>query len=260
MIGGLKRACLIGGLALGLGSSAHAGSSLFRVCFEEWEPYAYIGPDHKIQGISVDILRKAAEGKGWRLDFQAMPYARCVKEVEAGKRDIKLFANPDEMPGLPRVATSTEYWMVAAVVHNSAPLDQYRDIQQFSGFQVGRVNGYEMPEPIASFRDWKEILAPGPEENLKLIHHQRIDATFLDLMWAERKITSLNLKLKVLRPLVVLMPQVSVLAPNRAHEAEQLENEIKSLFRRGDIDRIYRQHTGHDLKSWLKLAGRSDAK
>jgi hypothetical protein len=51
------------------------------VCSDQsWYPFVY--SDKEIEGIHIDIVRKALEDAGYSVSIQAMPLARCIKMAE----------------------------------------------------------------------------------------------------------------------------------------------------------------------------------
>jgi polar amino acid transport system substrate-binding protein len=51
---------------------------------DDWRPYAYVQAGQPA-GFAVDLVRAAWEAAGVEVELVPLPYARCMREVEAGK-------------------------------------------------------------------------------------------------------------------------------------------------------------------------------
>ncbi|WP_171013898.1 transporter substrate-binding domain-containing protein [Chitinivorax sp. B] len=225
-----------------------------RACFERWEPYGAVRSDGSAVGIGVDIYRKALKLAGHQVVYTEMSYNRCGEAVKRGSMDLKLFVIPNEIPGLPHLTVNTDYWMVAAVVHQTLPVDHYESLSQFAGMRIGIVRGYVYPEPIHSYNRWDVVDTSNPIQTLMAIQNQRLDLALFDLLYVDREIRERKLKLKTLRPIVVKVPQVAVMALRHQALAKQLDVILTKMRDDGIFDQIYRTHTGKSLSEWLSLA------
>lgn len=74
--------------AVGLGVVANAGAqpvTKVRIGAEDdWRPYAYVQAGQPA-GFAVDLVRAAWQAAGLEVELVPLPYARCMREVEAGK-------------------------------------------------------------------------------------------------------------------------------------------------------------------------------
>jgi hypothetical protein len=64
------------------GKRGGSGSRLIKlVCSDQfWYPFLY--SEKEIEGIHIDIVRKALENAGYSVSIEAMPLARCIKMAE----------------------------------------------------------------------------------------------------------------------------------------------------------------------------------
>ncbi|MGL5934274.1 MAG: transporter substrate-binding domain-containing protein, partial [Cetobacterium sp.] len=52
---------------------------------DDWAPFSSVTPDKKsAEGLSVDLVRAAFATQGIEVQFMAVPFARCLYEVEHG--------------------------------------------------------------------------------------------------------------------------------------------------------------------------------
>lgn len=87
---------LLAALLLGL-LSTNAGAKSYTVCSDDdWFPYTFIDnslPENKAVGIHTDIVRKAIENTGNSVQFEALPWKRCMRLIQAGKVDAVISAS-----------------------------------------------------------------------------------------------------------------------------------------------------------------------
>jgi polar amino acid transport system substrate-binding protein len=76
---------LVTGFALcAFASIAAAADTITIGAEDDWYPYSGT-IDSKPKGLAVDIVREAFKRAGVDVQFQSMPYARCMEEAKAGK-------------------------------------------------------------------------------------------------------------------------------------------------------------------------------
>ncbi|HYD81429.1 MAG TPA: transporter substrate-binding domain-containing protein [Paucimonas sp.] len=80
----MKITCLAMGLLFSVASPLVAAESLVIGAEDDWYPYAGT-VDTKPKGMAVDIVREAFKKAGIDVQFQSMPYARCMEEAKASK-------------------------------------------------------------------------------------------------------------------------------------------------------------------------------
>lgn len=84
--------CVLGLVGLALSASARAQSltdkpavTKIRIGAEDdWRPYAFVQAGQSA-GFAVDLVRAAWAAAGVEVELVPLPYARCMREVEAGK-------------------------------------------------------------------------------------------------------------------------------------------------------------------------------
>lgn len=245
---------LWGLLALVTASSHAAGS--FTVCFEEWPPYAQVNQAGQAYGPSIDIYRQALQQVGIpAVTFKEMQYNRCSEQVKQGLTDMKLFVLDNELPGQPQLHEATEYWQIAAIVRKDSPLQHYQGLADFEQARVALITGYLYPEPLHTFIRTHAWPATDPNQAYRLIASKRVDAVFLDLLAFEQSNRSLRLPLRALQPVVSRLPVFAVLSSRHLDLPKALDTAITQMKEQGEIDQLYRRHTGRTLTQWLHTAG-----
>ncbi|MBI3146672.1 MAG: transporter substrate-binding domain-containing protein [Pseudogulbenkiania sp.] len=241
-------------LALVTASSHAAGA--FTVCFEEWPPYAQVNQAGRAYGPSIDIYRQALRQAGIpAATFKEMQYNRCSEQLKQGLIDMKLFVLDDELPGQPQLHEATEYWQIAAIVRQDSPLQHYQSLNDFERARLALITGYLYPEPLHTFISTRSWPATDPSHAYRQIASRRVDAVFLDLLAFEYSNRSLRLPLRSLQPVVSRLPVFAVLSSRHQDLPKTLDAAIVQMREQGEIDRLYRKHTGRTLTQWLHYAG-----
>lgn len=236
-------------------ASSHAAGT-FTVCFEEWPPYAQLNQAGQAYGPSIDIYRQALQQVGIpAVTFKEMQYNRCSEQLKQGLADMKLFVLDDELPGQPQLHEATEYWQIAAIVRQDSPLQHYQGLVDFERARLALITGYLYPEPLHTFISARAWPASDPSHTYRQIASRRVDAVFLDLLAFEYRNRTLRLPLRALRPVVSRLPVFAVLSSRHQDLPKALDTAITQMKEQGEVDRLYRKHTGRSLTQWLHYAG-----
>lgn len=78
-------ACLLAWMALAL--CGLAGAETIRVAAEDdWPPYSSaVGPERRPEGFAVDLVREVFASQGIKVEFVAVPFARCLAYTIKGR-------------------------------------------------------------------------------------------------------------------------------------------------------------------------------
>lgn len=79
---------LLAVMALALLPALHAHGCSKTVRWYDDQPYSFRGPDGKITGFDVDLMRESLRRTGCTAVFVQMPWARALVELEAGRLDV----------------------------------------------------------------------------------------------------------------------------------------------------------------------------
>lgn len=170
-------------------TSMNAQAETYKFCFEDWEPYASVDKSGKPFGTTVDIVQEALKQLGHEAQFELIEVSqRCTAMVKEGQKDGFFFAtmdSEDESSKFPKVKTSTEYWILSAIVPEDSPLQKFTNLAEFKGKTFGTVTGYEYNDEINNEKkNWKIDEAPIAAQNMKKLSAKRIDFTIDDPAWA----------------------------------------------------------------------------
>lgn len=99
---GVRRALVFASLlalALALPGVARAGNATVRVAYTEWFPYTYT-EDGQARGFEIDILKEVLGRMGLVPAFSALPWKRCLAQLENGKTDlvVSMLKAPERAP------------------------------------------------------------------------------------------------------------------------------------------------------------------
>ncbi|MDZ7891589.1 MAG: transporter substrate-binding domain-containing protein [Rhodoferax sp.] len=141
-----RRALVLGSIGSVLLPAAHAKTSMIKVQIgaeDDWRPYAYTLAG-KPMGFSVELVQAAWAAAGVEVELVALPYARCMREVEAGKL-------PACFNTLRDARTEDKYlWhrqplfraRIGIYGRTDGPSDQV-SLQSLNGKRIGVTNGYD---------------------------------------------------------------------------------------------------------------------
>jgi polar amino acid transport system substrate-binding protein len=161
----------------------------FRLGFEAWEPYQYVGMEQKAAGLDIELIQAIADEMQCQLEFQQGNWTDLISALKKGELDL--------LPGASRTAAreSFAYFsdpyrnekFVLFIRSNDTALLQYTSLAELlaAGKKVGIVSDYYYGEAVASFFSDDNLKAafvesPLSELNLKRLQDEEIDAMFED--------------------------------------------------------------------------------
>lgn len=157
-----------------------AGESI-RLRADSWMPYNG-DPKEGKPGYSLEITRAALAPHGIVIDYQVMPWARAVKDLEAGEIDAVIGALGDELPGmfLPSESVGQASTEVIVLANSSW---EYSGLASFDTVKIGFPRGYTYAEDIDKYlaanakKNVIEVGGDGPLVQARaLMERKRIDA------------------------------------------------------------------------------------
>ncbi|MFC4158927.1 substrate-binding periplasmic protein [Chitinimonas lacunae] len=239
------------GLSLALAVSAEAAT--LRACYETWEPYAFKNNAQQHQGLAVELIRKIVGSMGHQVEFDDVPYARCLAMAESGNTDIALFATHEELPKFHFIKSAVGFWILAAFVPQDSPLKSYRQLDDWKGKTVGKVIGYSYGDPVDSYKQWSVQNAPDASMNLAKLDAKRVDVVFEDLLWAQQVADKRGFRIRALQPVVVKRSNVIGFAPAYKELAAKFDSEFARMERAGEINALFKQYMGLTYREIVAL-------
>jgi len=166
-----------------------AFATAFSACAQEtitaradaWAPFNG-DPLSDSPGYGIEILKEIFEPRGFKIDYQILPWDETLKEVEEGKYDIAIAANVEESPKLvfPKEefgVNENAFFVKAGSSWTFAGIDSLR------GVRLGCIDKYsydsELDKYIASAKGSDKVqVLTGDEplrKNIKKLFAERVD-------------------------------------------------------------------------------------
>ncbi|WP_158228919.1 substrate-binding periplasmic protein [Chitinimonas sp. BJB300] len=226
-----------------LALSSRAQQTL-RVCYDNWPPYAAYDNKSGHSGITIDLIREIYGAMGLALNFQSGTQTRCLQAAHEGKIDAMLFADKETLPTWKFTTTPTEYWLVAAWVQEGSMLKRFDGLDQFAQARVGIVKNYVYPQQVGQYQNWETVEMTDPMDGLRQLSAKRIDVMFDDLIWVERVRKEQQLIIRLLEPIVEVMPQFHAVRPELAAKVAEFDREVQRRIKSGEMEKRYRSAIG----------------
>ncbi len=161
----------------------------FRLGFEAWEPYQYVGMEQKAAGLDIELIQAIADEMQCQLEFRQGNWTDLISALKKGELDL--------LPGASRTAARESFAYFSDPYRNETfvlfirsadtALLQYTSLAELlaAGKKVGIVSDYYYGETVASFYNDDNLKAafvesPLSELNLKRLQDEEIDAMFED--------------------------------------------------------------------------------
>jgi ABC-type amino acid transport substrate-binding protein len=182
-----RNAFLIMIISLLLSISAYAGDKKINLATLNWEPY--VGKKLKNNGFTSEIIQKAFEKKGYKVEFKFYPWARGMLMTEQGKvhgifpayyneeRKKKfIFSDSFGSGGIGFYKRKDQnITFVADPV--KAPEKVLRSLKKY---RFGIVRGYAYTKEFDAADYLNKDIVSSDETNLKKLFKGRIDLAFID--------------------------------------------------------------------------------
>ena len=233
-------------------NSAHSQSKdTLSFCYTTWLPYTVLSKDNELSGISIELIRKAAQNLDIEVAFIKLPWKRCLHDVRLGKLDavVDAGARDDLLQG----PTALAYYSNAIWVHQVDALKDLSDLTALSGRVAGYIDGYTYAEPYWKIPDLTIDYSPNEATVLKKLAARRVDFIIADYINTKHVLKKQLLPIRALKPFPSVDPLF--LSFNRDRKAAHLrfEAEFRSLRTSGFVDQVYLKHTGTSLKDITQM-------
>jgi polar amino acid transport system substrate-binding protein len=161
----------------------------FRLGFEAWEPYQYVGMEQKAAGLDIELIQAIADEMKCQLEFRQGNWTDLISALKKGELDL--------LPGASKTAARESFAYFSDPYRNEkfvlfirstdTALSQYATLAELlaAGKKVGIVSDYYYGETVAGFYNDDNLKAafiesPLSELNLKRLQDEEIDAMFED--------------------------------------------------------------------------------
>lgn len=216
-------------------------------CFNNWPPYSLMN-DSGPSGITVDIVKRAAQLIGRRIRFVEREWSKCLEMVKNGEFDALLdAAKRDTYLQGPRTFSS---YTDTLWVGNDGKISRY---DQLKGGRIGLVEGYNYGASLVALLqtlDTRILRGKDDPTNLRNLAQGGLDAAVADLASTFAFSREYNL------PVHPILPPFSVdlLYPSFNLDRVEIQREFDRAFARlleqGGVDDIYVEYIGAPYSSF----------
>lgn len=219
-----------------------------RVCFAEWPPYTVMtdkGPD----GISVSILKRAAQMLGKEIEFGHLSWNDCLEKVKDGEFDVILDAamRKDYLQG----PTSFSIYSDTFWVSSNRNISRY---EQLSGGKVALVEGYVYNERIlAHIKGLRLEIVRGTDDLtiLRDMAQGRVDAAVADLASTFIVVREQNLKAHPILPPFSFDQLYASFHRGNPDLQRDFDQAFAKLIEQGYVDELYTKVIGTPYTSFV---------
>ncbi|MCF2909515.1 transporter substrate-binding domain-containing protein [Pseudoalteromonas sp. DL2-H2.2] len=211
-------------------------SEPITVCFERWRPFSYTDSGGVARGQEVDLIRAAARSMGRTVEFNELPFKRCVASVKYGSTDFSLHV--DKTDGLAIFSDSATFWQLSLAVSAT----RFQSSDDFRHLDTPRIMlATEYPYPKAVYQKLEALNArlvrrSYYEENdehaktfFNILSTARVDAILVDKLWAEHIVNRFRLPVVILAQDFHSEPQYIGYRHSNSELARQLESALAAL-------------------------------
>lgn len=184
--------------------SLHAQAETLRIVTDPWAPYAY-EQNGQARGIDYDITALIFDRLGIQVQWQFLPWKRCLAMVEQGHADgiLDIFHTQEreQMLLYPKEPLSEVQWVLYQANARPHAVTSMADLK---GLTVGVTAGYDYGEAFDNAPGVLRESGPSQEANFGKLAKARIDLLITDLRVGEYTVKYLGLQDQISRlPLTV---------------------------------------------------------
>lgn len=218
-----------------------------RFCFVDWPPYTEI-TDGVVDGITVRIIRKAAQLIGREISFIQHEWNECLEKVKQGELDVILDAS--NRPAFLQGPTSFNSYVDTFWVSNKSKISSY---DRLSGGRIALVEGYNYDDRLmAHLKNLNADVVRGKDDStiLRDLDQGRVDSAVADLASTFLLTQKNNLQIQPILPPFT----ADRLYPSFNRDKVELQRDFDQAFARlieqGYVDEVYQEFIGTTFSSF----------
>lgn len=218
------------------------------VCFVEWRPYTRM-TENGAEGISVSIVKKAAQLLGREVIFVEHGWNDCLQKVKDGEYDLILDAarREDYLQG----PTSFSIYSDTFWVSNSRNVNRY---EQLSGGKVALVEGYKYDERLHAHIDNLGLEVVRGADDLTIVRDMaqgRVDAAVADLASTFIVVREENLEAHPILPPFSFDRLYATFHRGKPELQREFDRAFAQLIEQGYVDEVYQKTIGTSYSSFV---------
>lgn len=234
-----------------------ASATPIDFCFTAWKPFAETR-DGKPAGLSIEVLSRAAARAGLQPSFTELPWARCLKETQAGRFDAALDGNPERREFI-HGRHSTTPVAIIFWVREGAAAHSFTGYHQFAGQTVGYTLGYNYVEAAMSALKNELVVAPNDEAQIAMLNAGRVDAILGDLVAIGDLAQRMKAQIRPLSPPAAETHYFPLFNPARADKLARIDAAVGEMMTAGEVDAIFRERIGMSHSDILRTLHKTAA-
>ena len=236
-------------LLLALLSSAPPGRTEERVSLAtlNWAPY--VGRDLPDLGFTSEIVRRAFERAGYRVEITFMPWARVLRRVARGDSDAMYPAYHSADRARTFALSNPFAWSYLVFYKRVEAEIDYTRLRDLEGYRIGVVRGYVNSPAFDRAGYLTKEPTDNDESNLRKLLRGRIDLAVIDLYTArhllEHRIPGGAGRLEPLEPPLQVKPLflgVSKRVPAYRTVVADFNRALSGMTSEGVLEEIRRKH------------------
>ncbi len=223
-------------IALSANAQSAEETSPVRVCFERWWPFSYVDENLQAHGIVVDLVRYASQTLKREVEFEELPYKRCVDDVRSGRRDFTLHV--DKTDKLKMINETLASWDLTFAVRKGE-FTSLEEMKKAKRLQLMIAEEYDYPDAVYEKldamghriikRSYYETTDEDANTFFALLINRRVDAILVDQRWAKKMIIKNHINVALLDDLLHSEPQFIGYIESRASLGEELGRALATI-------------------------------
>ena len=209
---------------------AHA--ERLRIVTDPWAPYVY-EEDGQVKGIDYEVTAEVFKRLGVEVDWQLMPWRRCMLMVDQGLADgvLDIFHSTlrDSQLFYPNEPLSDVEFVLFQANDRRHPVNSLEDLR---GLTVGTSAGYDYGTEFLESPLFRREAAPTQEANFGKLQRGRIDLVITDRRVGRFMLARLGLEQQISELPLIIRRQSQYLAVRRNAGMDLLAQRFAAELRR----------------------------
>ena len=239
--------CLLA-LLLSISPLPVLSSDAVSVCFVEWRPYTRM-TDTGAEGISVSIMRRAAELLGRELRFEEHGWNECLQKVKDGELDVILDAA--ERSEYLQGPTSFSIYSDTFWVNNDSDISRF---EQLTGARLALVDGYLYDERLLAHiknLELKVVWGGDDQTIVRDLAAGKVDAVIADLASTFIFVREENLDVHPILPPFTFDKLYASFNSEKTDLQREFDRAFAQLIEQGYVNEVYEKILGTTYSSFI---------
>jgi len=215
-------------------------SQALTICGAHFPPSTLVVNDQLVKGYSVDLIKESFKRLNWQVEFQVLPWKRCIALVKQGELDAVIDTSIHNQP----IVTGNypiSYNQLGIYVREDFSETRYQKAP-FKNKLVGMPRGYSGYQKIAKEHAWQTYEADNESILFTMLKKGRLDYVLSDNSTAFNVANDLGAKIKPLLPYVQSQKYYLGFSPENSNLVQAFDGMLTQMLADGSMDRIYLQY------------------